>query len=117
MFRVLLTNTEIAGNTIQPDSIEIYESLVPTTYLALLATRRQEDSRTVGAQIKKPRGEKHGIALVYPYVMLPLSPPASQWGMVLESPGKLYEQYATSIIRFFEEGQNRGYLRRIWPEA
>jgi hypothetical protein len=44
---------EIAGNTIQPDSSEIYESLVPTTYLALLATRRQEDSRTVGAQIKR----------------------------------------------------------------
>ena len=95
-----IAQEEIAKGTIQHDSIEVYKSHVPTTYLALLATRKSA-----------------GIVLVCPYVMFPLPPPAPQWGMVLENPGELYEQYEKSIVRFFNEGQAWGYLHRVWPKS
>jgi len=108
-----IAQEETAKGTIQPNSIEVYESCVPTTYLALLATRKPRGSRSTRVVSKWLGRETPSIALVYPYVMFPLSPPAHHWGMVLTSPGKLYEQYAESIVRFFDEGQALGYLHRI----
>jgi hypothetical protein len=106
---------EVAKGTASPKSIELYESQIPTTYLGLLA-------------IKKPRGElvptgkrlgeeTLGIRLVYPYVIFPMPDSVARWGMVLVSPGELYKEYAASTLRFFNEGQTRKYLRRVWPES
>jgi hypothetical protein len=103
---------EVVKGTISENSIELYESQIPTTYLGLLAIRRPK-SEPVSAEII---GEgTSGIVLVHPYVMFPMPDRIPRWGMVLVSPGELYKEYAKSMLCFFKEGQTRKYVQCVWP--
>lgn len=111
----LLVEQEIESQHIPPDALEIYESQIPTTFLGFLAVKRVEDSHEE-IPTNNLLNDISGIALINPYTILPASP-KDHWGMLLKSPGKLYLQYATSIIDFFVVGQRRKYLHRIWPKT
>lgn len=37
-----------------------------------------------------------------------------RWGMYLESPGEIFEQYAQSILSLFSDVTSRRYLKLIW---
>ncbi|GIK42267.1 MAG: hypothetical protein BroJett011_61000 [Chloroflexota bacterium] len=82
-------------------NVELYECNIPITFLALLATSDKK---------------KSGVALVHPYTIAP-STTDGQWGMILTEPGELYEQYKSSIIYLFDNGEAQGYLRRIELET
>jgi uncharacterized membrane protein (DUF485 family) len=112
----VLVQQKIERGEIPPDNFEIYESRIPTTFLALLAVNNR-DALDAGLSWNRwLRKDKQGIVLVDPYIMFPI-PHQHHWGMLLAGPGELYEQYATSIIRFFDVGQSEGYLYRVWPET
>ncbi len=85
------------------NNVSLYESSIPTTFLCLLA---QKDVRE--------KSKRTGIVMVYPYVMFPAFE-ENHWGMLLESGGEIYEQYSRSIARYFEEGERKGYLKKVWP--
>lgn len=96
-----IVQDQIRSGLIPEDAIELYESSIPTTHLALLAVERT------------PAANSKGVALINPYVMFPVEEKPAHWGMILQSPGALYKEYAETIERFFDEGVRHNFLRRV----
>jgi len=111
MTRIIEQRIELG--TIDPKNFELYESSLPTMFLALIAI---SDKPKATARFMQLKSVEKGIALIYPYTMFPV-PDQDEWGMLLSSPGKLYEQYKESTIRFFSEGLTRGHLVKVWPKS
>lgn len=105
---------KVEEGKIQLGSLEVYESIVPTTFLALLAVKHLHDVSGPATNSKEWVKRNNGIVLVDPYIMFPVTG-QQHWGMLLASPGELYQQYASSIVRFFDVGVSAGYLCRIYP--
>jgi hypothetical protein len=86
---------------IESDFFEIYASELMHPFLGFLSVVPLE---------KAPAG----FAIIQPYQIYGHG--NRRWGMYLESPGEVFEQYALSVLTHFSDGVTRGYLRLVWPQ-
>lgn len=90
-------------------SWELFESHVPHFYLAFLSVPGKHS----GLQTPKPAPDGT-FGFVHLYPMFPLDYELRP-ALYLETRGEILDYYYWSIAGLFDEGMNRGYLKRVWP--
>lgn len=85
--------------SLEPSSFQICASRIPHPFLAFVSVESDDNPL-------------RGYALVHPYQMYGGE---KRWGMYLEGPGEIFQQYAASVINHFKLGVARGYMQQVWP--
>lgn len=91
--------------------IQLFQSRVPHPYVAFLSVRRTSDDNDSLVSMRTLTPQDGDWGLVFPYQLYRLEE-EKKYGLLLEAPGAVFDQYYQSTIRLLVEGVNCGYVCR-----